>query len=134
MTHAERIEIISAAVHASWHAFTVTANNEPGEIWEKSPEWQKDSTRHTVAFLEAFDPAQHDVGYLCEAVHVVWMNDKTRAGWVFGPKKDNVAKTHPCIVPYRELPYTDRQKDEVVIRTYLTMRSILGPPPEVPTK
>ncbi len=34
-----------------------------------------------------------------------------RAGWRYGLKKDPAAKTHPCLVPYWQLPAEQRRKD-----------------------
>lgn len=35
-------------------------------------------------------------------------------GWVYGPIKDQKAKTHPLLIPYKELPLIERQKDALV--------------------
>jgi hypothetical protein len=48
-----------------------------------------------------------------EASHESWMAEKVAAGWVYGPTKDPVAKTHPCIVAYSELPPEQRAKDHL---------------------
>jgi hypothetical protein len=45
------------------------------------------------------------------ALHQNWMEFKSAAGWVYGKKKDPEAKTHPCMVPYDELPQGQRDKD-----------------------
>jgi hypothetical protein len=34
-------------------------------------------------------------------------------GWVYGPERDPVAKTHPDLVEYAELPQLERDKDEI---------------------
>lgn len=43
------------------------------------------------------------------------MKEKVDAGWVFGEIKDADAKTHPCIVPYDELPEFQKKKDHLFI-------------------
>lgn len=51
---------------------------------------------------DATDSAQHDQ----------WMKKMTEDGWVYGPNgRDEVAKTHHCLVPYDELPANQRAKD-----------------------
>jgi hypothetical protein len=46
-----------------------------------------------------------------DAQHNAWMQDKINDGWVYGEIKDAVAKTHPCIVPFEQLPEFQQKKD-----------------------
>lgn len=48
-----------------------------------------------------------------EQQHDAWMSDKIADGWKFGERKDAGAKTHPCLVPYGQLPADQRLKDHV---------------------
>jgi hypothetical protein len=48
-----------------------------------------------------------------EQSHEQWCEFKRKDGWVYGEKKDPVAKTHPCLVPYHELPEVQRRKDHL---------------------
>lgn len=48
-----------------------------------------------------------------EASHNEWMRQKAIDGWVWGEIKDPVAKTHPCMVPFSELPLEQQVKDEL---------------------
>ena len=48
-----------------------------------------------------------------EENHENWMRMKTEQGWVYGPVKDAVAKTHPDLIPYDELPEVERKKDDM---------------------
>jgi hypothetical protein len=34
-------------------------------------------------------------------------------GWVYGETKDPVAKTHPCLVAYNDLPIEQQVKDHL---------------------
>ena len=45
--------------------------------------------------------------------HENWLRFKERQGWVYGPEKDLEARTHPCVLPYDQLPEADRVKDEL---------------------
>lgn len=45
--------------------------------------------------------------------HASWMAEKLDAGWKYGPAKSEVAKTHPCLVPYVELAPEQRRKDVI---------------------
>lgn len=44
-------------------------------------------------------------------VHDVWAKSRIDEGWVYGPNRDNQAKTTPCLVPYEELPESEKDYD-----------------------
>ena len=46
-----------------------------------------------------------------EQSHERWLAFKLADGWRYGPTKDFEAKTHPCFMPYCELPKAQRDKD-----------------------
>lgn len=48
---------------------------------------------------------------IAENVHDVWGKARLKEGWVYGDVKDNSAKTTPCLVPYSELPESEKQYD-----------------------
>ncbi|WP_202551633.1 RyR domain-containing protein [Streptomyces sp. SID8352] len=71
--------------------------------WDESPEWQRVSAIQGVRkALEGATPEQ---------LHQDWCDFKTSDGWVYGPVKDEAAKTHPCLMSYRDLPPEQRRKD-----------------------
>ncbi len=61
---------------------------------------------------------------LAENVHDVWSRGRLDAGWTYGPVRDDSRKTHPCLVPYGELPESEKAYDR---KTALaTVKSILA--------
>ena len=44
-------------------------------------------------------------------VHDVWASNRLNDGWVYGPERDDAKKTHPCLVPYDELPESEKDYD-----------------------
>ena len=52
-----------------------------------------------------------------EEQHADWKRFKAGQGYVYGEVKDDVAKTHPCMVEYSELPATQRVKDVIFQNT-----------------
>jgi|SRR6056297_1381329 len=75
--------------------------------WDNIPHWQYQSIKDGIDFHmnnpEADDSASHDN----------WMLMKVNEGWVYGPVKDPEANppTHPCLVPFEELPEHQQTKD-----------------------
>ena len=44
-------------------------------------------------------------------VHEVWAKSRLDEGWTYGPTRDDVRKTHPCLIPYEELPEIEKDYD-----------------------
>lgn len=44
-------------------------------------------------------------------VHDVWAQGRIAEGWTYGEQRDDQLKTHPCLVPYEELPDAEREYD-----------------------
>jgi hypothetical protein len=47
------------------------------------------------------------------AQHSQWLRNRKRAGWVYGEKKNTELKQHPSLVPYHQLPLSEKQKDRL---------------------
>lgn len=48
---------------------------------------------------------------LAENVHDTWAKGRMDDGWTYGPVRDDVQKHHPCLVPYNELPESEKEYD-----------------------
>ena len=48
---------------------------------------------------------------LAENVHEMWVLGRVNDGWRYGEKRDDAAKTHPCLVPYSQLPDSEKEYD-----------------------
>lgn len=73
-----------------------------------------------VALPERLSPL---IETLAERVHDVWARRRLDEGWTHGPRRDDDARTHPSLVPYGELPESEKEYDR---RTALeTIRAIL---------
>lgn len=44
-------------------------------------------------------------------VHEVWALGRVSEGWSYGEKRDDQLKQTPCLVPYDELPESEKQYD-----------------------
>ena len=48
---------------------------------------------------------------IAENVHEVWAAARMAEGWVWGEKRDDKLKHHPCLVPYDQLPESEKEYD-----------------------
>ena len=48
---------------------------------------------------------------IAENVHEVWAAGRIAEGWTYGEKKDTEKKVTPCLVPYDELPESEKEYD-----------------------
>jgi len=51
------------------------------------------------------------VEQMSKNVHEVWAETRISQGWTFGEKRNDDLKTHPCLIPYEELPEEERKYD-----------------------
>ncbi|MEW6572772.1 MAG: RyR domain-containing protein [Bacillota bacterium] len=48
---------------------------------------------------------------LAKNAHDTWAKQRIAEGWRYGPKRDDGKKEHPCLVPYEQLPESEKQYD-----------------------
>ena len=60
-----------------------------------------------------------------EDIHKEWMDYKIKEGWIYGINKDNVKKTHPCLMPYNELPIEQKAKGFIFIAIIRQLEDII---------
>ena len=48
---------------------------------------------------------------LAENVHDTWAKGRIDDGWTYGPVRDDARKHHPCLVPYNQLPESEKEYD-----------------------
>jgi hypothetical protein len=63
---------------------------------------------------------------LAEAEHDGWMAQRTKDGWRYGSPRDDARKLHPSIVPYRDLPEAEKEKDRAAVRNYPKQAAAAG--------
>jgi hypothetical protein len=99
------IEDIAAICHSVNKAYCEALGDFSHPHWDDAPDWQREGARAGVQFIldnpDAGPTAQHDT----------WMALKIADGWTYGPTKDTEAKTHPCLVPFDQLPKEQQVKD-----------------------
>jgi hypothetical protein len=78
----------------------------PSQPWDREPEELRQGVIANVALARA--------GASAAALHEAWLRQKKADGWTLGPK-DNERKTHPCMVPYDQLPQGQRDKNRLFV-------------------
>jgi ryanodine receptor 2 len=48
---------------------------------------------------------------LAENTHETWASKRMGEGWRWGPRRDDTKKEHPCLVPYADLPESEKDYD-----------------------
>ena len=51
------------------------------------------------------------VEQMSKNVHEVWAETRIKQGWSFGEQRNDELKTHPCLVPYEDLPEEEKEYD-----------------------
>lgn len=60
---------------------------------------------------------------IAEHVHDVWAIGRISEGWLFGNEKNEEKKTTPRLVPYNELPESEKEVDRMT--AFETLRIIV---------
>ena len=114
-------EIVTKAArmaHETNRNYCKMLGDESQVPWEMAPDWQKQSA---IVGVEAIlkNPTMTP-----DQSHEGWLEHKKADGWVYGPEKNVERKEHPCMVPYSQLPITQRFKDylfQAVVRASIVL-------------
>lgn len=98
--------VIAEVAHEANRAYCAALGDLTQPAWCDAPQWQMDSAMAGMRFHRSGDHGP-------EASHEAWMRHKQANGWVYGETKDPDAKTHPCLLPFDELPLEQQRKDRL---------------------
>ncbi len=105
MAQDRMIQLAARVAHETNRAWCAANGDDSQKPWDVAPDWQKQSAIDGVRFHidnpDAGDSASHDN----------WMRHKFNDGWIYGETKDETQKTHPCLVPFDQLPLEQQVKD-----------------------
>lgn len=108
-------EQIARVCHEANKGYCDAIGDRSQVAFDDAPEWQRSSAIAGVSVaLEGASPEQ---------LHESWAAQKMSDGWVYGEQKDSVNKTHPCLVPYAELPEAQKTKDALFAAIVSALRS-----------
>jgi hypothetical protein len=63
---------------------------------------------------------------LARHLHDTWVRLRSSEGWTFGPTRNDERKEHPCLIPYDQLPETEKELDRQMTRATLSTLIALG--------
>lgn len=63
---------------------------------------------------------------LAENNHNQWACQRLEDGWTYGPHRDDTRKTHPDLVPYGDLPESEKKYDRTSVLETLKAIHTLG--------
>lgn len=112
-------EAIAKVAHEINAAFCQAIGDNSQPTWVDAPDWQKESAVNGVRFHLENPNAD------ASASHENWLKEKVTDGWVYGEEKNPELKTHPCCVPYDELPMEQRAKDYLFKQTVHSLKGFL---------
>lgn len=101
------VQKIARVCHEANAAWCRAHGDHTQPMWDTAPDWQRQSCLDGVLFHLQNPGAQPS------ASHDNWRQLKVLTGWRYGPKKDEVAKTHPCIVDFEQLDPVQQAKDRL---------------------
>lgn len=103
----DKVVDIAIVCHQANKAWCESQGDFSQKDWGEAEQWQRDSAINGVKFrLENPDAGP-------DAMHNSWSAEKVSQGWVYGDVKDAEKKTHPCLVPFEELPEFQQKKDKL---------------------
>ncbi len=63
---------------------------------------------------------------IAKSIHHRWMKKRISEGWVLGKERNDVLKTHPCLIPYEELSEIEKEYDRATARETIECLLELG--------
>lgn len=76
-----------------------------------------------VQFSEGLDEL---VESIAKNVHEIWAKNRMEQGWVYGDKRNDALKHHPCLVPYEDLSEKEKEYDRATVIGSLKLIMKLG--------
>lgn len=102
-----KVHFIAKTCHEANRIWCQANGDNSQTHWDEAEPWQRESALKGVEFVLS-NPNEGD-----SATHNSWMKEKLETGWKYGPVKDAIQKTHPCLIPFDQLPEAQQKKDKL---------------------
>ncbi|HNX29374.1 MAG TPA: RyR domain-containing protein [Syntrophomonadaceae bacterium] len=63
---------------------------------------------------------------LAENAHDIWALQRMSDGWVYGRKRNDEKKEHPCLIAYEQLPEAEKEYDRKIAMETIKVIIALG--------
>ena len=113
---ADHISRCARICHEANRVYCASLGDDSQIPWDDAPARIKDSA---MAGVKLHFENPHVAP---SASHEAWTDYKIAEGWIWGETKDPVLKTHPCLVPFDQLPSAQQFKDvlfQAIIHAYV---------------
>ncbi len=79
-----------------------------------------------LSAIKLSDELKELIEQLAENTHKVWASERIKEGWIYGEKRDDDKKTHPCLLPYDEIPESEKDYDRTISLNIVKLMIKLG--------
>jgi hypothetical protein len=63
---------------------------------------------------------------LARNAHDIWAQQRMAEGWKYGPARNDATREHPCLIPYEDLPESEKEYDRNLSTETLKVILALG--------
>lgn len=92
----------------------ILRDDAPSQPWDCELPWIKAKTIEAVGVIRKAIADREDRDVTCRQLHESWVTWRKSLGWKYGKEKDYIRKTHPCIMPWENLPEAQKAKTELM--------------------
>ena len=61
--------------------------------------------------IELSDDLKMLTEQMSKNTHEIWAKTRMQNGWTYGDERNDILKTHPCLVPYEKLSEEEKEYD-----------------------
>lgn len=79
-----------------------------------------------VAYIDLDADLEDLTEAIAENAHDIWARARMNEGWTYGPVRDDALKQHPDLVPYAQLPDSEKEYDRIMAMNTLRLVRRLG--------
>ncbi len=107
-------EIAKVAYEAN-RAYCESLGDFSPMAWDICPQWQRDTVMNGARVIKEGKVTGP------EESHENWVIVKENEGWTHRDEKNSIMKTHPCMLPFNELPEEQQMKDHLFFAIVMTL-------------
>ena len=115
---------------ANWEqaAYSATILNAMGFVVERAKDPTRYENRTEKELEELFKDCftSDEIEKMAEMEHGRWNVERLRAGWRYGPKRDDAKKIHDCILPWKNLSDSTKKWDRNAIIAFPAILARMG--------